>query len=167
MKIYLAGSVPKGDEEKVDFKNWRNYYKKDLSKRIEAIFVDPSDRDPNFNESDFLAVFGYDCRNIKDSDLIIVNCENKIGVGTSQEMVIAKYFKKPVITVLPKNSEHRKTNLVFRGKTIKDWIHPFIFAFSDVIVENVSEANNKLIEGIAPKDITAIDDSIKYFNNLP
>ena len=84
-----------------------------------------------------------DCNFIKNCDLVIVNAEEKLGVGTSQEMVIAKYFKKPVITIIPKGSHHRKKDVDFHGKIISDWIHPFIHSFSDLIFEDIQEFKDK------------------------
>ncbi len=62
-----------------------------------------------------------------------------MGVGTSQEILIAKYFSKPIISVIPKNSPHRRSDIVFDNTHIGDWIHPFLFTFSDLIIEDVSE----------------------------
>lgn len=161
MKIYLAGSVPKGDKEAMDFKNWRLEYQEILKNIFDAEFIDPYERE--LDESDFFGVVGKDCGQIRESDLIIVNAENKLGVGTSQELVIAKYFKKPVVTILPKDSAHRKSNVLFNNINIEDWIHPFIFTFSDLIYESIEKINKNEIENIKPKDISIIDRAISHF----
>jgi hypothetical protein len=166
MRIYLAGSVPKGDEEAKGFDNWRDRYKKVLQKFFDADFIEPYHRE--LDESDFLAVVGQDCRHIKDCALVVVNAEEKLGVGTAQELVIAKYFSKPVISVLPKNTHHRRSNVVFHGKTVEDWIHPFIFAFSDFIVENVNEVEKvkEKVFSSAAKDISVIDEAIRHIDTV-
>jgi len=166
MKIYLAGDVPKGKEEEEKFVDWRTKYMDVLNKSLDADYIDPYDR--SLDESNFLAVFGTDCSHIKSCSLVIINAENKLGVGTAQEMVIAKYFKKPVITVLPKNSYHRRSNIVINGKKIKDWIHPFIFSFSDFIIQNIFEIEKikEKLQNSKIKDISIIDESIKYINSL-
>src|SRR3989344_8937569 len=138
MKIYLAGSVPKGAEEEQEFVNWRLKYKQVLEKFLDAEFIMPDSGE--MDESDFLLIVGKDSRSIKTSDLVIVNAEERLGAGTSLEMAIAKHFKKPVITVMPKNSHHRRPNVLFRGKyLVEAWMHPFVHTFSDFVVENVSE----------------------------
>jgi hypothetical protein len=165
MKIYLAGKVPKGDKKQKSFDNWRVRYQKVLRKFFDAEFIDPYNRD--LDESDFLAVVGTDCKHIKESTFIVVNAEEKLGVGTSQEMVIAKYFNKPVVTVLPKDSHHRRSNVVFHGKMIADWIHPFIFTFSDFIIENINEIE-KIKDKIFTskiKDISVIDEVVRYIDS--
>lgn len=98
--------------------------------------------------------------------MVIVNAEEKLGVGTAQELVIAKYFKKPVISVLPKDTHHRRSKVVFHGRLVEDWIHPFIFAFSDFIVESVDkiETIKDKICSSKIKDISVIDEAIRYIN---
>ena len=166
MKIYLAGSIPKGDEEAKKFDNWRDRYKKILQEFFDADFIDPYDR--KLDEGDFLAVVGQDCKHIKDSSLVIVNAEEKLGVGTAQELVIAKYFSKPVISVLPKDTHHRRSDIIFNEKIVEDWIHPFIFAFSDFIVENINgvEAIKDKVFSSTVKDISVIDEAIRHINEI-
>jgi len=162
MKIYLAGHVPKGDKEAQNFNEWRDRFKKVLKSNFKAEFINPYNR--KVDEEDSLFVFGFDCAHIKESDLIIINAEDRLGVGTSQEMVIAKYFKKPVITVLPKQTHHRRKDVVFNGKNIDDWIHPFVFAFSDFIIEDINkiaDIKDKIFNSKI-KDISVIEQAIKY-----
>lgn len=162
MKIYLAGSVPKGDENAKTYYNWRTEWAKELATILpDARIIEPYDR--NINEEDFLLVVGADSRHIKYADLIIVNATEKLGAGTAIELAVAKYFTKPVITILPKDSHHRRSNVVFHGKLVKDWIHPFIFTFSDYVLENIQQIDgikDKLNTNI--KDITIIDNAITY-----
>jgi nucleoside 2-deoxyribosyltransferase len=165
MKIYLAGKIPKGKE--VDsFDNWQTKYREILNQIFPAEYVDHSQI--KADESDYKGIFGLDCNFVKNCDLVIVNAEKKLGVGTAQEMVIAKYFKKPVITILPKETHHRKKNINFHGKIISDWIHPFIYSFSDLIFEDIQEFKDKkeTIENLKVKDLSIIDESIDYFNSL-
>ncbi len=143
------------------------YYSKVLEHVFDQVdFIDPADAGKN--EEDSLSVTGEDSGHIKSADLIIVNGEQKLGAGTSMELVIAKYFKKPVITILPKESHHRRPNLIFHGKLIADWIHPFIYTFSDLILDNIEQVEEKKEEilKIKPKDITIIDESIAYAKSL-
>ncbi len=117
------------------------------------------------DESDFLLIVGKDSRSIKYSDLVIVNAEERLGVGTAHEIIIAKYFHKPVITVLPKNSYHRRSNVMFQNKyKVKDWMHPFLHTFSDFIVEQVEDIKtikDKIFTSPV-KDISIIDKAISH-----
>lgn len=164
MKIFLAGKIPKGKENK-DNKDFAESIIPHI-KLKGAEFIKGEKRD--LDESDFFLVFGWDCRHIKNSDIVIVDAREKLGAGTAQEMLIAKYFGKPVITILPKDTHHRKTNFEFVGKVIVDWIHPFIYSTSDIIVESEKELESaiaKVTNGkMKIKDISIIDNSIKYLN---
>lgn len=161
MKIYLAGSVPKGDTEAKTFTNWRLEYEQVLKKLLPDVeVIDPYSADAD--ESDFLLVVGSDSSHLKSADLIIVNSQEKMGAGTAMELVIAKYLKKIVVTILPKDSHHRRSNVTFHGKLIEDWIHPFIFAFSDHVLEDINEIGSLEITR-KPKDITVVDEAITHF----
>ena len=162
MKIYLAGSIPKGDKETEEFIDWRKQYITVLEKVFDAEFITPLAGE--VDETDQLLVVGKDSKSIKSSDLVIVNAEEQLGAGTAMELVIAKYLKKRVITVLPKNSYHRRSNLNFNGKEVEDWIHPFVHTFSDFVVEKVEEIKNikDAIFSSNAKDITIIDDAIAH-----
>lgn len=163
MKIYLAGSVPKGSEEEKTFVNWRLAYKKILDTFLTADYIMPNAGD--MDESDFLLIVGKDSKSIKISDFVIINAEERIGAGTSMEMVIAKYLKKPVVTVLPKDTYHRRSHMTFQGKFfVEDWIHPFVHTFSDFIVEEVADIK-KIKDKIFTtpiKDISIINSAINH-----
>jgi len=167
MKIYLAGSVPKGDKEAKSYVNWRKEYFRIISQQINgAKLLDANDFYKL--EGDSKALLGAECLHIRESDLVVVNAEEKLGAGTSMELVIAKYFGKPIITVLPKDSFHRRLNLTFEGREVKDWVHPFIDSFSDIIIENVSEVKAAIekIKNQKIKEISIIEESIKYVENI-
>jgi len=166
MLIYLAGHVPKGIEEIRSFENWRVRYGEVVRRHFDAEPIDPMVR--NLDESDFLSVVGLDCRHLRDCAFVIVNAETPMGIGTAQEMVVAKYFSKPVVTILPKESTHRKSNFSVNGQNIQEWIHPFLFAFSDFIIEDIDmlgDIKGKILL-VPPKNISVIDDAIKYLESL-
>lgn len=134
--VYLAGKVPKGAEIGTN-ENWRLEYARHLSQADIFEFLSPEA--PHLDESQPLLVFGHDCLLVQQCDLVIVNASTKLGVGTSQEMVIAKYFGKHVFTVLPSDSHHRRSHLQMYDYLIEDWIHPFLFAFSDKIFDSIEQ----------------------------
>lgn len=134
-KIYLAGKVAKG-EEIGRAKDWRSEYIKRISQNGSFEFLSPEN--PSLDESQPLLVFGHDCYLVRECDILIVDASAKLGVGTAQEMVIAKYFGKYVYTVLPKDTHHRRSNLRMHEFIVEDWVHPFIFAFSDRIFGDIN-----------------------------
>lgn len=166
MKICLLGSIPKGDDVRSKRKDWKIKYKEKLS-IIEG--VNFSDGDTWKDETKPLQLVGHDANLIKEADIVIVDFSKRLGAGTAQEMVIAKYFSKPVISVLPKNTHHRKSNIVFDDKKIQDWIHPFVLTFSDLIVENIEDCIGWIEEFISHngskriKNINIIDEAIDSY----
>lgn len=165
-KIFLAGSVPKGDDESKNWVDWKVLYKEKLSKIYDFKFIYGDIWQDRTRPSE---LFGHDVYLIKSSDIVIVNGETRLGIGTSQEMVIAKYFSKPVITILPKGTYQRRSNIVFNGKLIQDWIHPFVLALSDLIVEKIDDSTDWLKEFIKDssskeiKNIKIIDELINVY----
>ncbi len=127
--IYLAGKVRK-DKEITDMQDWRSFYAENLKRKDIKLFT-PENSLEDTNDTD--SIFGLDCYLIKKADLILVNGSTKLGLGTAQEILIAKYFKKPVLIVIPPNS-HNRRDLVMHGIKYQDWIHPFLVASTDQIV---------------------------------
>ncbi|MBU0953416.1 MAG: hypothetical protein KKA90_03275 [Nanoarchaeota archaeon] len=168
LKLHLIGPIPKGDDVRRNWKDWKIEYTEKLS-RIRDIVL--TDGDVWRDETKPLQLVGHDTYLLRTADIIIVNAEEMLGVGTAQEMVIAKYFSKPVITILPKDAHHRKSNIVFNGTKIDDWIHPFVLAFSDLVVENVDdclewiEVFRRNPETKEIKDITILDNAISSYLN--
>lgn len=165
-KICLLGAIPKGDDKRETWKDWKVEYKEKLSKIPEAEFTDG---DAWRDETRPILLVGHDSHMIKDADVIIVNAEKKLGAGTAQEILIAKYFSKPVITILPKDTHHRRSDITFDGTTIADWIHPFILTFSDMVADDLDSCIVWLQEYIDDpgskdiKDISMIDQAIESY----
>ncbi len=168
MKVYLAGKVPKG-EEIGSIADWRVKCA-DIFGQVPSIqLITPEN--PTLDEALPFAVFGHDCYLIKDADAVVVNAAVKLGVGTSQEMLIAKYFRKPVLSVLPKDTHHRRSNLFMHAGIVADWIHPFIFSTSDIVVEDFKEAAVWLMDYVSsPQDynikgLEIIEEGIRAYHD--
>lgn len=168
MKVYLAGKIAKGEGTK-DLTDWRIIFAEVLHAIGDVEVLSPENS--SLDEGSPVLVFGHDCSLVQECDVLIVNASTKLGVGTSQEMIIAKYLGKPVITVLPKNTHHRRSNFLINGINIEDWIHPFIFSTSDLIVEKVEDSLKWLQEykifpkGKTIKTLEIIDKSIRQYND--
>ncbi len=135
-KIYLAGKVAKGSEI-ATATDWRAAYISKLSRGGDFEFLSPEN--PLLDESQPLLVFGHDCYLIRECDILVVDASSKLGVGSAQEMIIAKHYGKYVYTILPKDTHHRRSNLLMYDVVVEDWIHPFVFAFSDRIFCDIDE----------------------------
>lgn len=168
IKIYLAGKVAKGDEIG-NVEDWRKRYADSLKKESEEelFFLDPEDA--NLDESDSMEIVGHDCSQIKDCDLVIVNAEKKLGVGTAQEMIVAKYFNKCVVSLIPDDSHYCRRNLNMYGNIIEKWLHPFMNMISDLIVSDLVQLQKELPHIIKKirhgeiKNISIIDEACEYY----
>ena len=165
----LLGSLPKGDEARNDFFDWKAEYVKKIQNVVpEALFLHG---DLISDKEGAEVVVGHDLWLIKGANIVIVNASSKIGAGTAQEIVLAKKFKKPVISIIPKDIHHRRSNIVFHGTKIKEWIHPFLDVSSDVVVENIDEAI-RWIKSFRSrpkkiKDFSVFDKAIAKFEKRP
>lgn len=148
MKIYLAGKVPKGDQVE-RLRDWRETYVR-CAPWID--FLSPVNEALDYSDAE--SVFGHDCHLIQKSDAVIVDASTKLGVGTSQEILVAKYFTKFVICVLPHGSHHRRPMLNTDGETpIEDWIHPFIKSTADEIFSSIDECISFLRSVTSPSTL--------------
>ncbi len=165
IKIVLLGSIPKGDKERKYWTDWKSEYVEKINKAVpQAKFLHGDLISDNAGPD---LVVGHDLWLIKNTDIVIVHAATKIGAGTAQEMVLAKYFRKPLLSVVPKNTHHRRTSVVFNGVKIKDWIHPFIYVTSDLVAENIEEVivwiRKFLNNPSKVKTVSVFDETISLF----
>jgi len=156
MKIALLGSIPKGDDIRTGWTDWKEEYKRAIRQALpNAQFVDGDAISDNAGPE---MVVGHDLAMIKQADICVVDAQSKIGAGTAQEIVFAKHLRKPVVIVIPKDTHHRKTNAIFDGVTVKDWIHPFLNISSDYVAESPEDAARWIADFTANDETTQIKD---------
>jgi hypothetical protein len=166
LKIYVAGKVSK--ESVFGTHYWRGNFCKELAKLsgLEIHNLDPVDLE--VDQGNPQQIFGGDCHLISQSDVLIVYLSDDISVGGSQEILIAKYFKIPVIGLAPHGGKFNGSTKEFFGKVITNYKDPFVFSTCDVVcatVEEVAETLKKL-KAIKPKTLDIIPKAIKlYINN--
>lgn len=175
--VYLAGSVPKGLENKIKFQDWRKEFEKILVEikknwfpwfTDEIIFFDPSTGGIEMFPLEIW--FGRDIHMIYKSDVVVVESQSKIWLGTAQEILIAKYYNKPVIAISPLNSHYNKYISTPNNKEFH-YKHPFLSNTTDVIVSDYAEASNVLINfftwkiNIKIKNINIIEEMRKIFED--
>ena len=140
INIYPAGGIQKGKDD-VKRLSWlpedMELFKTKLLPHS-VTFIDPRYRNDNLNNP--MTVLGRDLMAVKLSDFVVVDAREKRGLGVGQEMMYAKMKKIPVISIAPKNSYYVKDKLEYLGQKVENFVHPFLYGFSDVIVENFEEA---------------------------
>jgi hypothetical protein len=107
-------------------------------------------------------VFGADALMIKQCDVFVVYLSDDISVGGSQEILIAKYFKKPVIALAPLGGKFNGSKREHFGRVVKNYQDPFVFSTCDVVCNDVEAVAKALVgyKSIVPKSISIIDDNI-------
>ena len=170
LRIYLSGSIKKGENDNSKKSYWTEYeislLREVLSPKYELEILNPSKR--NDNLSDFKSTFGRDLLQVYISDLIIVDARDKKGIGIGSEMTFAKQNGIPVISIVPPNSQYKKTNFEYLGQKIDRWIHPFIGGLSDHIADSVEDAaeyilNNYPFDTSNVKNNDYLYESIMYY----
>jgi hypothetical protein len=165
IKIYVAGKVRK--ESVFGTHHWRDGFVKELEQLsgLKLENLDPTKNDVNQSVAE--EVFAADCLLISRCDVLVVYLTDDISVGGSQEILIAKYFKKPVIGLAPKGGKFNGATREYFGKVIEDYKDPFVFSTCDKVcddIEQVAEALNNL-DKIIPKDLSIIDKAIEKIKN--
>jgi hypothetical protein len=169
MKIVLLGSIPKGDDVRKGWTDWKVAYMDAIKKIIPKVtFIHGDTISDNAGPE---MVVGHDLSQIKQADICVVDAREKIGAGTAQEIVIAKHLKKPVVIVIPKNTHHRRTNITFHDVTLEDWIHPFLYLSTDYVADSIEDAARWIDEyansdsKIPVKDISVFEKAIDHYES--
>lgn len=163
LKVYVAGKVSK--ESVFGTHHWRDKFIADLEKQsgLKLINLDPTRKevDQNFHED----AFGADIYLISKSDVVIVYLSDDISVGGSQEILVGKYFNKPVIGLAPAGGKFNMKNKEIFGQKIKNYKHPFVYGTCDVVCEDVQSVAKTLqkLDKIKPKTIDLIQKAADRF----
>jgi hypothetical protein len=170
IKIYLCGSIKKGEKDNSKSFYWGSDEEAEILKSFgpewEIALVNPATIE--LKRVDSFANFGGDMHLVKNSDIVFVDARDKKGIGIGAEMFAAKYFLKPVICLLPKGSHYRRDfieNLC--GENVQNWVHPFITGLSDFVAETIPEAVGWMKrlhkEPSQIKGMEVVEEAINYF----
>jgi len=110
IKIFLSGSVQKGDSDRRSQSNyWSNEEEDRLCKLISNAM--PELLNPNrvtIDRSRSMERFKVDLDMLLDCDIVVVDARTKKGIGVGAEMMMASYEKIPVLALCPEGSEYRR-----------------------------------------------------------
>lgn len=163
IKVYVAGKVSK--KSVFGRHHWREEFCQKVSELSgkDIICIDPTKT--NIQQDDTSTVFGADAYMISIADIVIVYLSDDISIGGSQEMLIAKYFKKPLIGLAPWKGKFYGSDREYYGKIYKNYKNPFVFSVCDVVCKDINEVSNVVNnwKDIKPKTIELIDEYISDF----
>lgn len=170
IKIYLCGSIKKGNNDNMKKYYWGVEEEKEITKYFgidwKVELLNPSTF--GIKRQDSFSNFGGDMYLVKESDFIFVDARDKRGIGIGGEMFAAKYFSIPVVSLCPKNSHYRKEYIDgLCGESITNWIHPFISSLSDYLADSIYDGVKWMIDFTKkPKKVKGIEivrEAISYF----
>lgn len=163
IKMYIAGKISKNSV--FGTHDWRDNFCAELSSlsglKIENL--DPTKI--GTDQKDTKLVFGGDSYLISTCDVLVVYLSDDISIGGSQEILIAKYFKKPVIGLAPFEGKFNGADKEYFGKLVKNYKDPFVFTTCDVVCKDIQEVAAALqdLKNITVKDLSVIDESVQYY----
>ncbi len=140
LRIYFAGKM--GKAEGFSATTWRNELSAVISQKsrhrsVNLDFLDGSHS--AINENDPKLMFGRDAYLIRSSDVVIVNLSDDISVGGSVEMLIAKFYHRPLIGVARPNGKFVSPEKDLLGRSVKSYINPYVSATCDWLVHDTAQ----------------------------
>lgn len=163
MKVYVAGKVSK--DSVFGRHDWRDEFCAELERLsgLKIANLDPTKT--SISQSDPELVFGADCHLISGCDVMVVYLSDDISVGGSQEILIAKYFGKPVIGLAPYGGKFNGATKEFFGEKIPNYRDPFVFTTCDIVCKDTQEVADALkrLGTIKSKNLDIIPESTDYY----
>jgi hypothetical protein len=164
LRIYLAGKVSE------DSWFWTSYRRGEVSDFLsektgyEIINLDPTQG--SIDEADRKSVVGRDIYLIQHADVVICYLSDDISVGGSQELLIAKRYKKPVIGYWKKWGKFYQDKALY-WRVYKDRKHPFVSFSCDLFVHTEDELITAVmhIQQQKIKSIDIIDETVAWYED--
>jgi hypothetical protein len=164
IRVYVAGKVSKNSV--FGTHDWRDDFCRELARLSgrEVMSLDPTKS--GADQNDPMQTFGCDAYMIKSCDVLVVYLSDDISIGGSQEILLAKYFDKPVIGLAPHGGKFNGSDKEYFGKVVKNYRDPFVFTTCDVVCKDVEEVAAALaeFEKIKPKKLDVIDEAMEYYS---
>lgn len=168
---YLSGSIQKGsDDRRGSFWTVESIaVLRDRILPVECIILNPSERGDDL--SDAVGTLGRDLCQVACSDVVVVDARERRGLGVGAEMYLAKARKIPVISIVPPNSHYHRHDVCVLGQDVREWVHPFIWGLSDVVVGDIAEAADAIVRVTTSNDVPIRDvgycyDAIRHYLNV-
>lgn len=162
-KVYVAGKVSK--DSVFGRHDWRDSFcaKLESLSGLKIKNLDPTKL--GCDQNDAQMVFGGDSYLISQSDVLIAYLSDDISVGGSQEILIAKYYKIPVIGLAPQGGKFNGADKEYFGEVVKNYQDPFVFSSCDVVCSTVEEVATKLkdLSSIKPKTLAIIPEAVEHY----
>jgi nucleoside 2-deoxyribosyltransferase len=142
MKLYIAGKVSK--DSAFGTHHWRDEFCAQLAELsgLQLEHLDPLAEEVGM--TDYRQIFAKDCQLINQADVFVVYLSDDISVGGSQEILIARYLKKPVIGFAPHGGKFNGGSREMFGQVVQNYQDPFVFSTCDVVCGTLAEVAKAL-----------------------
>ncbi|MCI5052087.1 MAG: hypothetical protein MRY21_02990 [Simkaniaceae bacterium] len=163
--MYLAGTIKKDHENPADT-YWSDENIAEIRQELkdcEVTFLNPALRMDDF--SDMISIFGRDMLQVFTSNFVFVDARDRRGLGVGAEMMWAKVNRIPVITWAPRNSHYNKDQAAILDVNIDNYLHPFVAALSDKIVETPAEGAAWMRTNPKGKGLEAIAEAMELYRS--
>jgi nucleoside 2-deoxyribosyltransferase len=160
LNVYIAGKVSK------DSVFGKHHWREEFCLKLETLSgLRLANLDPLAAPETGLSaqeIFAKDCQMINKADVFIVYLSDDISVGGSQEILIARYLRKPIIGFAPLGGKFNGARREMPGQVIEDYKDPFVFATCDIVCGNLIEVGNALqtIDDVVPSGMRIIDEAV-------
>lgn len=172
VRIYLAGSVPKGSADgQAKREMWTDQDEDRIRAGINAAVETLNPNKSGVRRADFYANFGCDLHLVDSSDVVFVDGRSKRGIGVGAEMMFAQMRGTRVVAICPDESAYRRRDVEdMFGEDLEEWIHPFVFGLTDHIAATLDEAinwvNGWLADGRPLKRPDDMEEAITYYRSI-
>ncbi len=165
VKVYIAGKV--SDNSFFGTHDWRENFCAKLAK-LSGLNLENLDPLRFAGSSDKVEdIFAKDCYLISQGDAVVVYLSDDISVGGSQEILIAKYYAKPVIGLAPRGGKFNGNSRKIGGKSVEDYRDPFVFSTCDEVCDNIESVAESLVKfaggGAKVKTLDIIAQAVEGF----
>lgn len=161
LKIYIAGKVSKESVFKTH--HWRDDFCTELENLsgISLENLDPLKLENNMHKPK--DIFTKDCKLIFKSDAVVVYLSDDISVGGSQEILIARYLRKPVIGFAPYGGKFNGSKKEMLGRIIENYQDPFVFSTCDFVCGTIEEVARTLhkVDDFGSDGLAIIDKALR------
>lgn len=141
-QLYIAGKISK--ESSFGKHHWRDEFCAKLQELngMQLTHLDPLADEKGIQTS--RDIFKKDCELIAKCDVFVIFLSNDISVGGSQEILVARYFNKPVIAYAPYGGKFNNATREMFGKVVTDYKDPFVFSTCNKVCGTIEEVAEEL-----------------------
>jgi hypothetical protein len=124
----------------------------------DVVLLNPSDRDDDLSNE--ITTVGRNSLQLFVSDLMVVDASKLCDLSLGADLLWAKENDVFVISIVPPTSPYCKSDATFLGQTVNEWVHPYIGAYSDLVVEDIESAAEWIVNSLTGEETTFLKNNL-------